>query len=307
MNKDELIQLTNIIKVCNSASLNNTAVLYPNNTQSQQEAQPVIVINHPLFNAQILLQGAQLIQFTPKGEQPWLWLSPLANFDKGMAVRGGIPICFPWFGVHEEDNKKPKHGFLRQEAWTLTALTSHDDKVELVLRYDYNGQRKDLYPHAFTAEIRFVLSHDIDIQFHFKNLSEETAKFSYAFHTYFLVDDISKVAVNGLDGMKYLDNTDNLSEKHQTGELRFDREIDFVFAEASNAQGIDSNNPLVVTSSDNTSCIVWNPAETLALQMPDVLTHYRQFICVERGAVFDRALTIGSGQSHTTQMSIKKS
>ncbi len=304
MTHDELSKCYQLIATHNTLSLSNTSLLYPDRHTSS--ALPVLVIDHPLFDAQILLQGAQLIQFTPKNDTPWLWLSPLADFKKNSPTRGGIPVCFPWFGVNKEDASKPKHGFVRQEAWQLHAIANIGNALQITLRFSYRANTPDLYPYPFDAEIIFTLSDKLQIDFNFTNLSDKTLTYSYALHSYFVTFNLPSTKVEGLDGVTYIDSADANKKKVQEGDIFFTQEVDRIFPEAPETQIAHTLNKLAISSKTCRSCIIWNPHQALANTMKDTLNHYKRFVCIERGCTEDQSVQLDAKSTHNSRVFIKK-
>lgn len=161
---------------------------------------PVLVIAHPKVRAAVTLQGAHLLAWQPAGEKPVFWLSEKSAFTEGKAIRGGVPICWPWFGPAGE----PAHGFARVLPWTLSAHDENDDSVMLTLVLESNAQTKKLWPHDFTLLARFRFGERCEIELEAHGEFEATA----ALHSYFAVEDIAGVEVSGL-GKTFIDKVNN--------------------------------------------------------------------------------------------------
>jgi len=216
---------------------------------SSKEKCPLLEINTPLCHAVIAPQGAQLLEFTPKSESgksedAWLWLSPKAVFSEGKAIRGGIPVCAPWFGVNAVDSQKPKHGFVRTQPWTIiNIIESENGSVELSFQFTSSESDLPLYPHRFQLDLKITLSDQINMSLTALNLSNSSMPFSWALHSYFCIDKLQNVHVSGLDKHQYLDaaNRDeagNFSVKHQQGDIFFKGEVDSVYEDVGIQQTI---------------------------------------------------------------------
>jgi len=280
------------------------------------EKLPLIKINTPLCDAIVAPQGAQLLEFTPKNEGKesecaWLWLSPKAVFSKGKAIRGGIPVCAPWFGVNQQDPLKPKHGFVRTQQWALNeVIESENGTVELCFQFTSSESDLPLYPHYFQLDLRITLSDRIKMSLTVHNLSNSNMPFSWALHSYFCVNKLQDVHVSGLDKHRYLDaaNRDkagNFSVKHQQGDIYFKSEVDSVYEHVGKQQTIVGTPSLNIEGEKCPTVIVWNPGAELAKQMSDVgVEHYEDYICVERGAAFNDSWDIAPRSSKSATLSL---
>ncbi|WP_250654715.1 D-hexose-6-phosphate mutarotase [Alkalimarinus coralli] len=286
-----------------SVSTTNSRDLY-----NASEPLSLLHINSPLCKAVISLQGAQLLEFSPTDSHPWLWLSPKAVFSPGQTIRGGIPICAPWFGVNQKDPTKPKHGFVRNQPWQLVSVfEDQQGVVELHFQFTPAEQALALYPHTFKLDLKITLSDHIDISFSVHNISNKTMLFSWALHSYFSIDSLADVQVTGLDQHDYLDATEQFAAVRQNGPVRFRSEVDRVYESVGLAQQIQGTPNLSVSGHNCPTAIVWNPGEKLAQKMADVgIEHYDEYICVERGAAFANSWRIEPGNSETARLIIKE-
>jgi glucose-6-phosphate 1-epimerase len=280
-----------------SVQLSDTRALY-----NSAEALPVLIVDTPLCHAVIALQGAQLLSFQPKGDMPWLWLSPHAIFARGHAIRGGIPLCLPWFGVNSVDPTKPKHGFVRNRDWQLLWVNEADAAVTLCLEFQYAGDQPELFTTAFTAQLSITLAADVMLALQLRNDSRQAAEFSWALHSYFAVDDLGSAQVDGLDGCDYLDNTRRLNVFQQLGAVKFGEEVDRVFARTSAPQFVQAQHRLQISGENCPTCIVWNVGEKVSGNIADIREAYRRYICVERGCAFGDSFCLSAGASVVSTM-----
>lgn len=277
-------------------------------SSNQIEELPVLIIDTPLCRAAIALQGAQLLEFVRKSDQQKLiWCSPKAIFKKGKAVRGGIPVCFPWFGAHQTDSSKPNHGFVRDNDWTLLNA-SNNSGGELTLSFGFNScsETLELFPHSFTAQLEFTLGNSVEIRFSVKNTSDSEMPCSWALHSYLPVTDLAATEVVGLDGCNYLNTVGSPSHEVQSGPVTFPSEVDRVYADVGHSQTINSGTSIIVSGENCPTAIVWNPGVELAGTMADLgSSASREFVCVERGAAFSNAWSIASGEEKIATASIR--
>ena len=251
-------------------------------------------IEHPLFNAIISEQGAQLLSFTPKGQQDWLWLDKNQTFISGEEIIGGIPLCLPWFGRIRE----PIHGFVRFQNWHLTTVIDDDTTLELLFTLIHQANTQ--YPYSFTAEHRIRLGISIQLSLTVNNHSTQTMPLSFAWHNYFACEDINQCSVSGLNGLMYFDNTQKFSYKLQLGDVNINAEIDSVYV-GSVAQRLQTTQPLTLTAVNAPTCIVWNPYGTTKKLTEHA---YKKFICVERGCAFDDTIALLKNQSCASVLNI---
>ena len=265
---------------------------------------PLLVVDRPDCQAVIALQGAQILEFSPAGSPPLLWLSPGARFEPGQAIRGGIPLCAPWFGPHPTDSNKPNHGFARNQPWQLTtAAVTEDDELSLCFTLEAGEYSRRLYPFDFTLQLEMRLGTALTQTLTISNHSAETMPFSWALHSYFPVEDLAKVRLSGLSGLASVDNTNGRSLPPLAGELCFSGEVDRFFTGASKKLQLNNQPPLLIEGDNCPTVITWNPGREKAAQMADIgVEHFTGFVCVERGAAFEDAWQIPAGQSRQAKL-----
>ena len=290
-----------LLEHCDFAYFSNTTILY-----NAEHSQEVLVINSPCCFAVIALQGAQLLEFRPHGQNNWLWLSPLSNFEPGKAIRGGIPICLPWFGVHQQNPQLPKHGIARTQQWQLTTINECPNKTEIVFELHYDGHLQQLAPEPFDCQLIFDISDELNIGFNLKNCSDKSQHISWAMHNYFAVDNSAKTRIYGLQNHAFLDNTENLQSFQQSGPIVFTAEVDRVYQNTIEPQRLIAHHTLDINGHHCPSCIVWNPGALSAMGMDDIQGHYNEFVCVERGCAFEDALILSAGETFRSTMQVKK-
>ncbi|QCR36026.1 D-hexose-6-phosphate mutarotase [Nissabacter sp. SGAir0207] len=249
-------------------------------SERQLDQLPVIVVDHPLCHAAVALQGAHLLAWQPAGEQPVLWLSANSAYEPGTAIRGGVPICWPWFGPAG----KPSHGFARNMPWEFTDHSETPEGVTLTFTLKDNPQSRKLWPHAFTLVARFTLGATCHIELESSGDFTTTA----ALHSYFEIGDIDAVAVRGL-GNHYIDKVRDGIEGEQQGDLTFPGRVDRVYTQPQATSLIlDSalNREIEVEHHQHSDVIAWNPGAELSASMADMADDsYKTMVCVETGCV----------------------
>ncbi|MEX1670401.1 D-hexose-6-phosphate mutarotase [Zhongshania guokunii] len=269
---------------------------------------PLLECISPKCTALIALQGAQVLSFCPEGENDLLWLSPLESFVAGKAIRGGIPLCLPWFGVNRREPDLAKHGFARHQSWVLENVAEADDG-NLVLNFSFQPSAADLalFPWPFSAQLEVSLGESLQLSLTMSNSGVAAMPLSFAMHSYFAVAALDKLALKGVSGAEYLDNCRQLARFQQDEALRFNVEIDRVYEGLGGEQQLcDTARTMTVTGSGCDTVVVWNPGEALAKNMADVGEHFSEYLCVERGMAFADELQLAPGQQHVAIMTVAK-
>ncbi len=286
--------------------LNNSAFC----TFTKRDELECIEINHPKFQANICLQGAQLTCFKHIEYGNLLWLSPEAQYKNGASVRGGIPICWPWFGAvkfNPEAVKNPihsnnAHGFARQLPWSLQEVKESVHGVELTLQLRHNKDTLKIWPFEFELTCQFKLYNNIEVLLHSKNLSTNAMAISQALHTYIPTENISDTKVLGAKNGQYIDALDEWQLKKQKGSIKFNQEVDRIYL-GDNQYRILTPNKHLILNSNSQSSIVWNPwikkSQRLS-QFPQ--NGYKHMLCIESANVLSDHLKLNQGETHTLSM-----
>ncbi|MGJ8634413.1 MAG: D-hexose-6-phosphate mutarotase, partial [Luteolibacter sp.] len=263
---------------------------------------PVFEISHSSCEARVALHGAHVMSWKPKDDDEVLYLSPDAIFKEGKAIRGGIPVCWPWFNAHPADSSQPAHGLVRGRFWEL--LEASEDDAGVTLRFGVNEG-------IWNAEVTVRAGEELEVALVSKNVSKVPIVVSGALHTYLGVSDISQVRVVKLDGCEYLDTVGERTMRKQKGDVVFDREVDRIYESSSSVLLVDdlSGRTVLVEKSGSPSTVVWNPwvEKCVALgDMPD--DGYQKFCCIEAAIANDRAEIVMPGGSHTmmTRISVEE-
>lgn len=274
---------------------------------------PVIEINNDFAQASIALQGAHILSFQPKGEDELIWMSEDATFAVGKSLRGGVPICWPWFGPHASDSKLPGHGPARTVNWQPVASTMlADGSTSVRLEMQQNEQVKTVCGQALQAQLHIVVGKTLKISLETKNLGDTSFTLGQALHTYFNISDVRKVYVEGLEGCEYLDKVDGFSSKHQEGSVTISQETDRVYVNTGNQMRIvdaGMNRTIVIRNQGSASAIVWNPWLETAKKMGDLgQDGYLHMLCVETANAADDVVELAAGASYVmaTEYSIEK-
>lgn len=264
-----------------------------------QQVQALLQVTHPLFSAVIALQGAQLLSFKQADNIEWLWLKPRQSFTEGQAILGGIPICAPWFG----QKHKPAHGFAQLQRWQLTKVTETNQQVQL--SFSFTHQASTHFNASFTLQQTLTLSQaGIGLELCWQNLSPQTQRgLSFAWHSYFACQDNlqNPATVSGLNGKLYYDNRQGLTQHLQRGSITANTALDQVFCYANEALQLNSAKALQISTSSCPSTIVWRPEAGDEVFGDNA---YRNFLCVEKGSVFDNEFSLAPQQTLTATLRI---
>jgi glucose-6-phosphate 1-epimerase len=260
------------------------------------DGQAVAEIANTHAEATLHLQGAQLTGWTPRGQAPVIWLSPKAVFAPGKAIRGGVPVCWPWFGDRAGG---PAHGYARTSPWEVAASAQAEDGATcLVLRLP---AQPALWPHETPVEIRLSVGATLEIELATRNLGAEAVVLSQALHTYFQVADVRRIALEGLDGRDYFDKLDG-QRKRQAGAVVFDGEVDRVYRDEGGDCVIDDpglGRRIRIAKQGSASTVVWNPWTDKGRQLGDLGEDgHLGMVCVETANAGEDAVTLAPGAAH---------
>lgn len=271
---------------------------------------PVAMLSLGDATALIALQGAQVLDWTPAGGRPVIWLSPTERLGTPKPVRGGIPVCWPWFAAHPEDASKPAHGFVRTRLWDVVSTQRLADEVVIELRTAKTSVDAALWPHAAEVSVRVGLSADsLSVTLRTRSLDKAPFRLTQALHTYFAVSDIAHVRVEGFDGLTYIDKLDANVIKPWRGPIRFTAEVDRIYLDhADEARIVDeaAGRAIIIAKEGSRSSVVWNPWIEKCARLGDMGPDgYRGMVCVETTNAGSDVVTVAPGATHTLAAIIK--
>lgn len=267
---------------------------------------PTVRISNAHATATIALHGAHVIDYIPRDQAPVIFTSVKAQFKEGKAIRGGIPVCWPWFSAHPSDSSMPAHGFARNRFWQLTSTSSHKDHTEAVFTLDTFAP--DIWQSPTTLTLTVQVGAELTLQLTSTNTGSENITIGGALHSYFCVSDIAQIELNGLENAAYIDSLDGV-EKTQLGPIRFDSERDAVFTDSTSTVTIHDSGfqrTITIEKSGSQSTVVWNPWVTKAAAFSDMLDEeFHEFVCVETANALTDTYQLAPGQSHTLASTIR--
>lgn len=264
-----------------------------------------IEIKNSVASAKIALQGAHIFHYGQNSKEPILWLSKTSEFELGKSIRGGVPVCWPWFGMNS-DKSLPQHGFARNSMWKLVDNSEAQDNItEVTFRLQDSKESLKLWPYKFELELHVVISDKLTMELKTTNKDEKAFEITQALHTYFCVSDISHVVIAGLDKKPYLDAL-TWTKEIQNGDIAFNQEVDRVYQEVSGEiLLVDKNRNIHVENEGSSSVVVWNPwidkCKRMSAMKDDA---YKSMVCIESANAFDDFKIIEPKESHTLKATI---
>ncbi len=258
-----------------------------------------VEVSNAVSSAKIALQGAHIYEYTRKSADELLWLSPTSSFERGKAIRGGIPICWPRFGV--EDKSMPAHGFTRTAMFSLVSIKELDtESTEVVLRLQESEESCLIWDYKFTLEVVFTISESLEVKMITTNTDTKPFLLTEALHIYLHVSHIDDVKVEGLQNRAYLDTLDG-KIKSESGTLLIDKECDRVYQDFKGELVlVDKEKTLSLQTKGSESTVVWNPWIEKGSSMSGMQADaYKEFICLETANAFKNALRLQPKEVHS--------
>lgn len=270
------------------------AVLSDSVTVCELDGIKVVRVIHPKATAAISLFGGHVLSFVPTGKKETIWMSEKADFTGNKAIRGGIPVCWPWFGKAAE----PSHGFVRTTEWTLNDHRENDQGVIVSLTLTDSADTRAIWPHAFHAELLIEVGDTLKVSLVSTNTGESPIQIGGALHTYLNIGDIHQTTVSGL-GNEYIEAGER---KPSAGSVTFNSEVDRIYPQASETITVEdtaNQRRIAIASQGNNSVVVWNPWQALSENMADMANDgFLTMVCAE-SAIYDRSVILQPGGQHT--------
>ena len=259
--------------------------------------------------ASICLQGAHLVTWRPRDQaEPVIWVSDAAKYAPGKSIRGGVPVCWPWFGPHATESGFPAHGFARTVPWQVTKTeTQADGATRIGFVLVQNEQTRAQFAHACRLELILTVGTSLRAELITTNLDNEPLTIGEALHTYFHIGDIGQARVLGLDGCVFVVKVDGGARKRQDGPIRFTGETDRVYLDTEATCVIEDpqlKRRIVIDKTGSRSTVVWTPWQDKADKMGDLGSNegWRRMVCVESGNALDNVVGIAAGEAHALRV-----
>lgn len=266
-----------------------------------------IDINNQYATATIVLQGAHVMTYQPHNQQPVLWLSAHGKFAPGKSIRGGVPLCWPWFGPHASMTTYPGHGFARTVMWEVTGVHStNDGGTRLEFRLPAASKNAQQWPHLSEVALHVTVGARLELVLITRNTGDQAFVLGDALHTYFRVSDVRRIAIQGLAGCPYVDKVDGSKRKTQTGDVTIAAETDRIYLDSTGDCVIHDpgyGRQIRIAKRNSRSTIVWNPWIEKAEKMGDLGPDgYLHMVCVESANADVDVVTLAPGKEHHLQV-----
>lgn len=277
-------------------------------------------VSHPLGQAVIALQGAQVLSYSPAGAQPVIWLSEKAGYQVSQPVRGGIPLCWPWFAdlarnpeairqQHAQQNAiAPAHGWARTVPWQVDAIEEGADRITISLSVDEATRRAAIFPVEVIPSVKISVGASLQVQLVNISVSRDPVMISQALHTYLAVSDIDNVVVEGLQAVPYVDTLHDWQVLSEASPVRIEGEVDRIYQGEVNQVSVYDcgwQRRVVVRSMNSRSLVLWNPHVEKSLRLSQFAADaWRHMLCIETANVLADVITLMPGQCHVLQLDL---
>ncbi|MCC2615421.1 D-hexose-6-phosphate mutarotase [Aestuariibacter halophilus] len=255
----------------------------------------ILSIDNQYASARIALFGAHVISFVPKKDgRERLWLSDCARFDGKTAIRGGIPVCWPWFAAHPDNPDLPSHGFLRNQQWHVDSISETAESTTVrLLPGDVNGPG---FHHAVEVTLVVDIGKQLTVSLITHNRDNEAILIGGALHSYLAINDIDSVTIDGIEG-PYSDKVSGLVQQDSPRPYQISGEVDRIHTSPVPAVTVTSAGEIThLHQSGHNSVVVWNPWVEKSRTMTDMPDDgYRQMLCVE--AAIAPMLSLPAGEN----------
>ena len=263
---------------------------------------PVVEIITPHARARIAVQGAQVLEWQPAGQQPVLWVSRAAVYQPGKGVRGGVPVCWPWFGAGEAG--KPAHGFVRTRIWEVRETgRGIADSVFIRLGMQDDESTRALWDHAFDLELIVTVGATLKMELVTRNRGDTAFVITEGLHTYLRVGNINQTRVIGLENTEYLDKVRDFMRDTQIGAVSFSGETDRVYVDTTRDCVVDDpglTRKIRIAKSGSTSTVVWYPLTDKEKGFADMAAgEYQEMLCVETVNAGNSGVSVAAGAVHS--------
>ncbi len=265
---------------------------------------PFISVRNRHATALVSLHGGQILSYEPVSQtSDVLFLSKKSFYEDGKAIRGGIPVCWPWFGPDPKGLQRPNHGFVRTRLWEMVNTQSTTAESRIRLQFTDSQKQENTWRHPFRLELDFSIGETLSMSLTTHNTGDKTFAITQAFHTYFRIGDIGEIQVQGLENCRYFDKLDQGREKLQTGPVTVNEEVDRIYEDVDNHVVLVDpvlQRRITIDSKNCKTGVVWNPWEKSSKKMADLGNRdYRHFVCVETGNIAFDLIQIPPGGQHS--------
>jgi glucose-6-phosphate 1-epimerase len=279
-----------------------------------------IGVRNKAAKAEVFLQGAQVAKYQRHDEPPMLWLSANNEYKEGLPLRGGIPICWPWFGnlfwnLESIRNQfepsliehAPAHGFIRNKQWQINEiLIPADDLTVIEFQYDVERGQESLWPFGTRLIYSVEVGSQLKTSLYVKNVDNQPFVFSSALHSYFSINNIKNTFISGFNKTEYIDALQEWRIGTQEGDIGFGQEVDRIYQSAPSPIALkDGSREVRVVTQGSNSTVIWNPWSEKSKQLSQFgESDYKSMVCIETANVVNDSVKLEPGQSHVLAVEI---
>jgi glucose-6-phosphate 1-epimerase len=262
-----------------------------------------VVVSAAGGDGEMYLHGGHVTSWMPKGAAEVFYLSAKSLWQDGRAIRGGVPVCFPWFADKADDRAAPAHGFVRTKSWQLEAIELTDENITVSMFTESAENTRKWWPFDFRLACRATFGTRLKLELTVINTGATSLRFEEALHSYFSVGDAQRAFVQGLDATHFIDKTDRHADKEQRGEVRIVSETDRVYLNTPHDVDLFDrmlNRRVIVQKENSLTTVIWNPWAEKSHALSDLgAGKWKDFICIETSNVGPYAVQLAPGQQHT--------
>lgn len=265
---------------------------------------PLIEISNEFAEATISVYAGQVLSFKPVDQtEDMMFVSSQAYYQTGKAIKGGTPICWPWFGPDPEGEGRGSHGFVRDRLWQVRDVVSTQaGATQVTMGLIDSAETKGIWNYSFDLSIVITVGQVLNINLVTRNTGSQSFFITQALHTYFKIGDLNQVRVLGLENKAYLDKVDRGQQKTQSGAITFSGECDRIYLDVPPQLTIEDralNRQITVTATNSKTAIVWNPGADISAKMADLGDRdYEHFVCVETANAANEIIEIAAGDDY---------
>lgn len=266
---------------------------------------PACYITNPHGTAVVSLYGAHIISYIPKNKKEVLWMSSNSFMEEGKPIRGGIPVCFPWFGPHASDTTKPMHGFGRLLTWELQSASQlPGDSTQISMTLADSDETRRLWPYSFKATLTVIVGPKLEASLEVQNDGNEKFTYSDALHTYYNISHVDNIVIRGLGGTSYYDglNKDagNIQENDELYIAKEENRRHYQHAGDCVIEDKGWKRKITASKKNSRVTLVWNPWIETARKMADMPDDgYQTMVCIEAVNYYDDSITLNPGEKHS--------
>ena len=269
---------------------------------------PILDIDNDGHRARISLFGGHVFDWQPAGHAPVLWVSPGTRFNRKRSIRGGTPVCWPWFAIHPTHTGWPSHGFIRTADWTLDSAEQRGSIIALRLSPPVEGRDAAFFPHAMRPTLDLEIGETLTFRLTQTNTGGEPVEIGQALHTYFEIGDTSAIGITGLEATPFIDKleveNDGGQREPEGAPITVSAEIDRIYRGIAGPIALHDSRlgrTIEITHDGAANAVVWNPWIEKTKRLGDMGTDdaYRTMMCIETGNVPPDALVLAPGDTHT--------